>query len=183
MNRKFLVLVCFLVYCSDSSSIRAGEKLSISSGGAVRADGAVRVIGIGAQLVGVRRTNGKAIAGPRKATPAAVKAATTGISSEFILGEVYVYPNPAKGGHVPTFHVEVGVADSVKITIYTVSGDVAHTYTATGMPSIINDGHGPEYAYEYAWRGHIPSGVYYYAIEAQKAGKKLRKTGKFAVVR
>lgn len=112
-----------------------------------------------------------------------VKSQPAEISSEFILGEVYIYPNPARGGQIPTFHTEVGIADSVKITIYTVSGDVAHTYTINGQPSTIDDGHGLEYAYEYAWRGHIPSGVYYYAIEAQKAGKKLRKTGKFAVIR
>jgi flagellar hook assembly protein FlgD len=101
----------------------------------------------------------------------------------FRLGEVYVFPNPAKGGEVPTFHVETGIADSVKITIYTISGRPAHEYTLTGLPAELDDGNGLSYAYEYAWRGHIPSGVYLYYMEAQKAGQKLRKTGKFAVVR
>lgn len=67
--------------------------------------------------------------------------------------------------------------------IYTVSGEVAHSYTIVGQPTAIDDGNGLEYAYEYAWRGHIPSGVYYFTVEAQKAGKKLKKSGKFAVVR
>ncbi len=102
---------------------------------------------------------------------------------EFRLGEVYVFPNPAKGSEAPTFHIETGLADSVKITIYTVSGRAAHEYTLTGMPAELDDGNGLSYAYEYTWRGHIPTGVYLYYIEAQKAGQKLKKTGKFAVVR
>ena len=104
-------------------------------------------------------------------------------SAAFVLGEVYVYPNPAKGGADPVFHVECGLADSVKINVFTVSGREAHEHLITGTPQIIDDGHGPEYAYEYVWRDHIPSGVYLYRVEAERAGAKLRKTGKFAVVR
>jgi hypothetical protein len=96
---------------------------------------------------------------------------------------VYVFPNPALRGAAPTLHIEVGVADRVKITIYTVSGRRAHETTLTGMPAALDDGDGLAYAYEYAWRGDIPSGVYYYSIEAEKGGQKLRKSGKFAVVR
>ncbi len=101
----------------------------------------------------------------------------------FRLGEIYVFPNPAKGGEAPIFHIETGIADSVNIKIYTVSGRAAHEHTLTGMPAELDDGNGLSYAYEYAWRGHIPSGVYLYYIEAQKAGEKLKKTGKFAIVR
>ncbi len=101
------------------------------------------------------------------------------LNADFKLGEVYVYPNPAKGGKVPVFHVEVGVADSVKIKVFTVSGQAVHEHTITGSPAAI----GGVYAYEYAWDGHIASGVYYYTMEAEKAGRKLKKAGKFAVVR
>jgi sugar lactone lactonase YvrE len=101
----------------------------------------------------------------------------------FKLGEVYVYPNPAKGKAKPTFHIEVGVADSVKITVYTVSGRVAHEHTITSAPAIVDDGTGAAYAYEYGWDGYIPSGIYYYLMEAEKGGQKLKKTGKFAVIR
>ena len=106
-----------------------------------------------------------------------------GPPSEFRLGEVYVYPDPARGGEMPVFHIECGIADSVKITIYTVSGRQAHEAALGGLPAALDDGNGLSYAYEYIWRGHIPSGVYLYAIEAQKSGRKLKKTGKFAVVR
>ena len=102
---------------------------------------------------------------------------------EFVLGEVYVYPNPAKGGVVPIFHIECGTADSVKIEVYTISGQAVHEYTITGAPQLITDSGGSSYAYEYAWRGHIASGVYLYRIEAERSGRKLKKTGKFAVVR
>ncbi|MHB0997235.1 MAG: DUF7305 domain-containing protein, partial [Elusimicrobiales bacterium] len=106
-----------------------------------------------------------------------------GPDPEFKPGEVYVYPNPAKGGAAPTLHIECGIADSVKINIYTVSGREAHSAVITSLPVALDDGNGLSYAYEYAWRGHIPSGVYYYAIEAVKAGAKIKKTGKFGVVR
>jgi len=71
----------------------------------------------------------------------------------------------------------------VNIKIYTTSGRFAHEATLTGMPAALDDGNGLSYAYEYAWREHIPSGVYYYHIEASKAGQKIKKSGKFAVVR
>ena len=98
---------------------------------------------------------------------------------EFKLGEVYVYPDPAKGGKVPTFHIEVGTADSVKIKVFTVAGQLAHEQTLTGSPQAV----GSVYAYEYAWTGRIASGVYYYTVEAERAGKKLKAKGRFAVVR
>ena len=120
-------------------------------------------------------------------------------SESFRFGEVYVYPNPAVGGKKPTFHVECGIADKVKITVYTVSGRTAHEHTITVAPQAINDGTAPlglqvpetvttagtglSYAYEYAWTEHIPSGVYYYMIEAEKGGQKLKTKGKFAVIR
>ncbi|MEW5905714.1 MAG: hypothetical protein AB1734_02910, partial [Elusimicrobiota bacterium] len=106
-----------------------------------------------------------------------------GPDAAFRLGEVYVFPNPALRGAAPTFHFECGIADSVNIKIYTTSGRFAHETTLTGMPVALDDGNGLSYAYEYAWRDHIPSGVYYYLIEAARAGQKLKKTGKFAVVR
>jgi len=98
---------------------------------------------------------------------------------EFKLGEVYVYPDPAKGGKVPVFHIEVGTADSVKIKVFTVAGQLAHEATLTGNPQAV----GTAYAYEYAWTGRIASGVYYYTVEAERSGKKLKAKGRFSVVR
>ena len=105
--------------------------------------------------------------------------AVSAADAEFKLGEGYVYPNPAKGGKVPTFHVEVGIADIVKIRVYTVAGQLAHERVLTGSPQTV----GSVYAYEYPWEGRIASGVYYYTVEAERGGKKLKARGKFAVVR
>jgi len=124
--------------------------------------------------------------GKKKASALAISGSynvLAGPDPAFRLGEVYAFPNPAKGGEAPVFHIETGIADSVNIKIYTVSGRAAHEYTLTGMPAELDDGNGLSYAYEYTWRGHIPSGVYLYYIETQKAGQKLKKTGKFSVIR
>ncbi|MBI4054847.1 MAG: hypothetical protein HY402_01795 [Elusimicrobia bacterium] len=110
--------------------------------------------------------------------------ATPQAGSDFKLGEVYVYPNPARGGASPVLHIEVGAADRVRIQIFTLSGQLAHEASLTGAPSLLDDGQGPQEAYEYAWKEHVPSGVYLYVIEVSKSGVgPLRKTGKFAVVR
>ncbi|MGD9641335.1 MAG: IPT/TIG domain-containing protein [Elusimicrobiales bacterium] len=112
-------------------------------------------------------------------SPSMMRPGTGPSALEFKLGEVYVYPDPAKGGKVPTFHIEVGTADSVKLKVFTVAGQLAHEATMTGSPQAV----GPVYAYEYAWTGHIASGVYYYTVEAERAGKKLKARGRFSVVR
>ncbi len=102
----------------------------------------------------------------------------------FRLGEVYVYPDPARGGAVPTFHIEAGLADRVEIYIYNVAGELVHKAALSGAPQVIDDGQGPQYAYEYQWNGRIPSGVYLYLVKARKSGYGgLKKTGRFAVVR
>ena len=111
--------------------------------------------------------------------PSMLRPGTGPSALEFKLGEVYVYPDPAKGGKVPTFHIEVGTADSVKLKVFTVAGQLAHEAALTGNPQAV----GLVYAYEYAWTGHIASGVYYYTVEAERAGKKLKARGRFSVVR
>ena len=102
----------------------------------------------------------------------------------FLFRDLYVFPNPARAGAVPTIHLAVGVADRVILRIYDVSGQEVHKTTLFDQPSIINDGTGDKYAYEYAWVGRIASGIYLYVIEAEKQGfGTIRKTGKFGVVR
>lgn len=181
MSSKLLLPFCFSIYCAGIGNLFSGETAKVSPEKISRSSAHVPVIRIGLPFTGKR----KPISSAHTAisiTARGVKPAST-IDSEFTLGEVYVYPNPAKGGQIPTFHIESGIADSVKIMVYSVAGDVVHNHTITSPPTTTNDGHGLEYAYEYSWRGHIPSGVYYYAIEAQKGAKKLRRTGKFAVIR
>ena|GEM_PF-2193313 len=116
--------------------------------------------------------------------PMAQSARPSAASEAFALHEIYVFPNPARGGAKPTFHVEVGLADGLSIRIYDVSGRLVHSGGIEGPPGTVNDGQGLEYAYEYVWEGRIASGVYFYAIEARKGGQaSIRKSGKLGVVR
>ncbi|MFH1723208.1 MAG: PKD domain-containing protein [Elusimicrobiota bacterium] len=115
---------------------------------------------------------------------ASAGAASGGADPSFVLRDLYVFPNPAVGGAVPTIHVAVGIADKVTLRIYNIAGQQVHQATLEGTPPVIDDGSGPKYAYEYAWDGRIPSGVYLYTIVAEKSGEAgIRKAGKFAVVR
>lgn len=102
----------------------------------------------------------------------------------FAFREVFVFPNPAVRGAKPTIHFAVGLADRITIRIYDVAGRSVHQAVMDTPPSIISDASGARYAYEYAWDGRIPSGVYLYSITAEKSGfSPIRRSGKFAVVR
>ena len=101
----------------------------------------------------------------------------------FKLGEVYCYPNPAKKIN-PIFHIESGIADKVELKIYDVSGSLIHESVLSGMPQVIDDGQGPQYAYEYLWDiSRIASGVYIYNIKAEKNGKEIKKSGRCAIIK
>jgi hypothetical protein len=100
----------------------------------------------------------------------------------FKLGEVYAFPNPSRHGKKPTIHIEVGLADSVDVRIYDVSGQILHETTLTS-PQVVDDGNGPQYAYEYTWNEDIPSGTYIFAMNAKKGSDGLKKISKLAVIR
>ena len=122
-------------------------------------------------------------------TPAAVKpAGVSGMGplaadSEFKLGEIYCYPNPAKKTN-PTFHIETGLADKVELKVYDTAGGFIHETVLTGMPQVIDDGQGPQYAYEHLWDvKNAGSGVYIFSITAKNGDKTLKKTGRCAVIK
>lgn len=135
------------------------------------------------------RGRAKRAAGTRALSkPAIVRAA--GVSSVpaaadpgFSLGEVYCFPNPAKKTN-PTFHIETGLADKVELKIYDVSGDIVHETVMTAPPQLIDDGQGPQYAYEYPWDvRNVGSGVYIFSMTARRGDKTLKKTGRCAVIK
>jgi len=102
-------------------------------------------------------------------------------SVAFVKGEIYAYPNPAKGGYQPKIHVECGIADSIEIQIYNIAGELVHKDEISSMPIIKNN----KYAYEYIWDiSDKASGVYIYLIRAHKAGEKTIKVlKKIAVIK
>jgi len=101
----------------------------------------------------------------------------------FVLQDVFVYPNPARGGAVPVFHIEAGQADRVTVTIYNLAGQRVSELVNEQAPMVVDSGDGPRYAHELPWNGPIASGVYLYRVDAEKAGTHLHRNGKMAVVR
>ena len=76
------------------------------------------------------------------------------------------------------------MADSVTIRIYDISGSLVHEAVVSGDPSVIDDGQGPQYAYEYLWNvSESGSGVYVYVVTARKGPQTLKRTGKCAVIK
>lgn len=135
------------------------------------------------------RSSSRAAKSRASSAPTSVK--TTGVSSaaplaadtSFKLGEVYCYPNPAKKIN-PIFHIETGLADKVELKIYDVSGDLVHETTLTGAPQQIDDGQGPQLAYEYLWDvKNVGSGVYIFSVTSRQGDKTLKKTGRCAVIK
>lgn len=100
-------------------------------------------------------------------------------AAEFSLGAVYVFPNPAKGAAKPVLHVGACAGEKLTARVYTSSGKLAYEASVTGAPGSA----GGEQAYELELRGKFTSGIYYYQAEVTSGGRKLKKTGKFAVVR
>lgn len=88
-------------------------------------------------------------------------------------GDVYAFPNPARNGVNPTFHVEAPGADSVRIRVYDLTGKRVFERTLTGATP-----------FEGLWDvSGVGSGVYYYHVEASGGGRTERKTGKLAVIK
>ncbi len=110
-----------------------------------------------------------------EASPSAVPAPS---AEAFALGDVYVFPNPAAGA-VPRLHVGVTGADRLAVKVYSVSGRTAWEGSVAGAPGLVNGAP----AYELAITGSLPSGVYYYSAEVGSGAAKIKKSGKFAVVR
>ena len=97
--------------------------------------------------------------------------------AEKLIGEGRVAVNGAVLAS-PAFTVTP--ADAVTVDIYNIAGQKVHGASFNGPPGVVNG----KYAYEFLWDGRIPSGVYLYAIKAEKNGQgALRAAGKFAVVR
>ena len=103
------------------------------------------------------------------------------VDPAFRLEETYVFPNPATGEKRSRFHIECGIADSIELRIYNVTGDLIHEARFPDRPMIINN----KYAYEYSWdSSDVASGVYVYTAAAKKSGEKdLKVTKKLAIVK
>jgi len=113
-------------------------------------------------------------------------AGTLAADAGFRLVEVYAFPNPARGSQAVTIRVQVGLADSVDVSVYDISGKQVHSGSVLS-PQILDDGNGkgPQYTFDYSWNtSGAGSGVYIYSVTARKAGSSpISKRGKVGVIR
>ncbi len=115
--------------------------------------------------------------------PAHAAAFAADPEAAFAFRAIYMFPNPAVRSQRPAIHAAIGKADKVTVRFYDLTGQLLHEAVLT-TPSVVDDGSGPQFAYEYAWDGRIASGIYFYAVTAEKNGSApIRRVGKFAVVR
>lgn len=114
-------------------------------------------------------TSSGAAAGP---SPAA--------SPEFIFGDLYAFPNPSRRGQRVTIRLLTGIADSVDVRVYDLSG----RYLAGGAadpPSAVGDA----YVSDFHWNvSDAGSGIYLYTVTARKAGHPdVVRTGRIGVLK
>jgi len=100
------------------------------------------------------------------------------------VGDVYVFPNPAKRGAKPVFHIEIDAADKVEIRIHDFTGRLIHTKTMESPPTLLSRNNKLTYAYEYEWDAkNAASGAYFYVVIVNRSGGKTIRKGKFAIIR
>lgn len=99
----------------------------------------------------------------------------------------YAFPSPVRGAGPVTIRVQPGLADSVEVHIYDLSGRKIHSSSDFRSLGAVNDGNGlgNQFTYEHVWDvSGIGSGVYTFVVVARKAGEQdIRKTGKVGVVK
>jgi hypothetical protein len=100
-------------------------------------------------------------------------------NAESDTARVLSYPEPARNGAEPVIRAIIDGAQGVEITIYDANGQVVHS-ARMDAPNRAVDGRA---AFDYAWTGSIPSGVYYAVVTDSTGEKKVRAKTKITVVR
>lgn len=96
-------------------------------------------------------------------------------------GETYAYPNPVRPGQALTLHGEIGVAEKVKVSVYTVVGELIESKDIDGSClKVINNKYSYESIFDYS---SLASGVYIFTVSGTKDGERVVGKGKFAVIR
>lgn len=104
----------------------------------------------------------------------------------FTLHAAYVFPSPVRNARSATIRIQPGLADSVEVHVYDLSGRRVHS-SSDFTQSVTDDGNGlgSQYTYDHVWDvSGVGSGVYMYVITARKSGMKdLHKSGKVGVIK
>ncbi|MDX6768773.1 MAG: IPT/TIG domain-containing protein [Elusimicrobiota bacterium] len=112
---------------------------------------------------------------------------TAAAQDEFSLRTAYVFPNPSRNSQAVTFRIQPGLADSVTVRVYDISGRKVHESSIFTGPTLLDDGNGlgAQQTYDHVWSvSGVGSGVYIYAITAKKAGQRdIVTKGKVGVIK
>ncbi|MBI2787150.1 MAG: IPT/TIG domain-containing protein, partial [Elusimicrobia bacterium] len=113
-------------------------------------------------------------------------APTTAAQDEFYFRDQYAFPNPSRGGAV-TFRIQPGLADTIELRVYDLSGRKIHGSTDFTFRGAIDDGNGKgaQNTYDHVWGvSGVGSGVYRYVIKASRASQApIVKSGKVGVIK
>lgn len=114
-------------------------------------------------------------------------APTSAAQDEFYYRDHYAYPNPSRNGAAVTFRIQPGLAQTVEVRVYDVSGRKVHESSDFTYLGAVDDGNGKgaQNTYDHVWSvSGAASGVYNFVIKASQAGQKpIVKSGKAAVIR
>ncbi|MBI2787283.1 MAG: IPT/TIG domain-containing protein [Elusimicrobia bacterium] len=114
-------------------------------------------------------------------------APTVASQDEFALRDFYAFPNPSRDGSAVTFRIQTGLADTVELRVYDLSGRKIHASSDFTYRGAIDDGNGKgaQNTYDHVWGvGGVGSGVYTYVIKASRAGHSpIIKSGKVGVIK
>ncbi len=104
----------------------------------------------------------------------------------FAFRAAYVFPNPVRGTRQADIRIQTGLADSVNVDVYDLTGRKVHSSSAFNF-SVTDDlnGLGPQDTYDHVWDiSGVGSGVYSYVITAKKAGNAdIHFSGKIGVIK
>lgn len=99
----------------------------------------------------------------------------------------YAFPNPVRGQGFVTIRVQPGLADSITVRVYDVSGRKVHESSDFRNLGAFDDGNGKgaQFTWDHTWDvSGVGSGVYIYAVTAKKAGERdIVKRGRVGVIK
>ncbi|MBI4061405.1 MAG: hypothetical protein HY403_08255, partial [Elusimicrobia bacterium] len=99
----------------------------------------------------------------------------------------YAFPSPSRGGAPVVFRVQPGLADSVSVRVYDLSGRLVHESSDFRNLGSFDDGNGlgAQFTFEHAWDvSGVGSGVYHFLVKGRKAGERdIRMSGKVGVIK
>ncbi|MBI2384697.1 MAG: hypothetical protein HYV14_01665 [Elusimicrobia bacterium] len=114
-------------------------------------------------------------------------AAPLAADASFGFKDLYAFPNPVRGQGPVTIRIQPGLADSITVRVYDVSGRKVHESSNFVNRGAFDDGNGkgPQYTYDHIWDvSGVGSGVYTFVVTATKSGERdIHKTGKVGLIK